>query len=220
MEQIRISASGFAECVAGTPGNLRGKLRPFKFRNKGEGAGRSAYYRLSLSAIRAYHASNQDATVLKKAQREIGALWAAAATKLEKIRCLRNVEALEAYARIYGKRRFTIRPNHRLSYRIGRLTVTAQPDLWVEENGTEVLIKIGVAKKSSLWIDVILYLIRKAAISSGYRIRARNIVYLDITNATEHCCNTSLSRFNRAFHSLADQIEAIWPSIEPPVAKK
>ena len=54
---------------------------------------------------------------------------------------------------------------HRISYRVGQIVVTAQPDLWVEENGTEVLLKIGIAKKKPSYVDILLTVIRKAAVS-------------------------------------------------------
>ena len=65
-EPIRISASGFAEYVTSRSRSRANKLRPFKFRNKGEGAGRPSYYQRALKAIRAYHKANQDEKVFDR----------------------------------------------------------------------------------------------------------------------------------------------------------
>src|SRR5271169_6313341 len=104
-------------------------------------------------------------------------------------------------------------------YRIGPVVVTAQPNLWVEELGTQVLIKIGIAKKQPVLIDVMLYLIRKAAVASGYRVRARNVVYLDVTNGEERSCDDNLKRFNRLFVVSAREMATIWDTLTEPVRR-
>ncbi|MGB9233142.1 MAG: hypothetical protein WCC04_01930 [Terriglobales bacterium] len=106
-------------------------------------------------------------------------------------------------------------PNHRLAYRIEKIVVTAQPDLWVEENGTQVLLKIGIARKKSSYVDILLTVIRKAAINSGYRVRARNVVYLNVTTGKEMVCTSSLKHFNRTFRAMAREIAEAWPSVTP-----
>ena len=141
-ELIKIGVSGFAECVASDPASRLKKLRPFKFKNKGEGAGRSAYYQRALAAIREYHRSGRNPAVFARARHELEAALEAAVAPQDRTKCTKNTDAIEAYERIYGRRNFRILRNHRLAYRIGGLTITAQPDLWVEENGTQVLIKI------------------------------------------------------------------------------
>lgn len=217
--EIRISVTGFAEFVTADPSSRSRKLRPFKFRNKGEGAGRSAYYKSALHAIRRYHASGGDDGVLRAAKQELAAGATAAANRRDEAKCDRNLAAIEAYQRIYGRRQFRVLPNHRLMYRVGPIMVTAQPDLWVEEEGTQVLIKIGIAKKQPVLVDVMLYLIRKAAVASGYRVRARNVVYLDITNGEERSCNDNLKRFNRLFLIAARELATIWETLTEPSVK-
>jgi hypothetical protein len=60
----------------------------------------------------------------------------------ERIKFERNISAVEAYKRIYGNRKFRILPNRRLQYQIGGIVVTARADLWAEEEGIQVQIKI------------------------------------------------------------------------------
>lgn len=196
-DDIRIGVSGFAEYVTSSPATRTKRLRPFKFRSKGEGAGRSGYYKMAKQAIREYHEAGNDQAVFRRVRQELAATMNTTSDRLVRTKCASNIAAIDAYERIYGRRYFTVLRNHRLSYSLGPVTITAQPDLWVEENGTEVLIKIGVAKKKAILTDVMLYLIRKAAVSSGYRIRARNVVYLDITEGVERSCDDKLSQFNR-----------------------
>jgi hypothetical protein len=216
-DEIRIGATGFAECALVYPKISFSKVRPFKFKTKGEGAGRSGYYKKAIDTIRQYHASNNDRTIFKRVRQELGALYSSLSPEahLERIKITKNIEALIAYERIYGDRLFQLHPRHQLSVQIGGITITAQPDLWAAENGVEVLIKIGAAKKKSQQIDIMLYLLRKAAVASGYRIRARNVVYLDVTNGQELSCQSDLGRFNKMFHNVAESIRTMWPEITP-----
>lgn len=217
-EAIRIGASGFSECVISFPKITHAKLRPFKIKTKGEGAGRSAYYKKALDTIREYHRAANDASVFKRAKQELSAIYDALDPKLqfrERVKISKNIEALLAYEKVYGRRLFLVCHRHRISLRIGNVVVTAQPDLWVSENGVEVLIKVGASKKKEQQIDMMLYLLRKAAVASGFRIRARNIVYLDIGRAEEKCCQANLPRFNRMFAGVARAIEAMWPEVGP-----
>jgi hypothetical protein len=217
-DKIRIGASGFSECVTSFPKITHAKLRPFKIKTKGEGAGRSGYYKRALDAIREYHRRGNDPTVFKNAKQELGALFESLDPKTQyrdRVKTAKNVEALIAYEQVYGHRLFLMQNRHRISVQIGHVVITAQPDLWVSENGVEVLIKVGAAKKKEQEIDIMLYLLRKAAVASGYRIRSRNVVYLDIAHGQERCCQNNLARFNRVFAGVAKLIEATWPEVMP-----
>jgi hypothetical protein len=125
-----------------------------------------------------------------------------------------NIRAIEAYRRIYGSRQFVVCPNHRLEYRIGGIVVTARPDLWVQENGTQVLLKIGIAKKGSAYVDILLTMIRKAAISRKYRVRSKNIVYLDVSTGRELICCGGLGRFNKVLTERAREIRSTWDTLK------
>ena len=211
---IRLAATGFAEYVTANPKTRDAKLRAFKFKNRGEGAGRSGYYAFALRTIARYHRSGRDKTVLEAAKQELLAALPNAKDRLAKTKIARNISAVEAYGRLYGQRRFQILTNHRISHHLGVVTLTAQPDLWVSEDGVEVLIKVGVTRKKSIETDILLHLIRKAAIQRGYRVRARNVVYLDIISGQERVCASSVSKFNRTFSAAARRIAKVWPNIK------
>jgi hypothetical protein len=131
----------------------------------------------------------------------------------ERTKFERNISALEAYKRIYGNRKFKILSNRRLEYQIAGIVVTAQADLWAEEQGTQVLLKIGMARHKISYVDMLLSLLRKAAVSGGHKIRARNIVYLNVSNGKELICSGGLTRFNRTFAAAAREIAGVWPTI-------
>jgi len=191
-------------------------LRPYKFNKRGEGFARSSYYQHALTAIRMYHSNANDPRILEAALFELRARADKATTSRESSKLQHNVSAIEAYRLIYGGRNFNILPNRRIAYRIGQIEVTAQPDLWVEENGTQVLLKIGVSKKTSSYVDIVLTVMRKAAVSNHYSVRARNVVYLDVSTGRELICKAGLVRFNQTFMARAREIANVWPKMKTP----
>lgn len=219
-ERISVSARCIAELLTSSQVAWKRLLVPFKYKNEGEGAGRGSYYKPALDAIKKYCRSNRDVSVLNVARASMQKARESASRRSERTKWDRNLAAVDSYERIYGNRRFTVLPNHRLSCSLHGVRITAQPDLWVKEFAHEVLMKIGASRKNSSYVDVLLYLMRKAAVSSGFRVRSRNIVYLDIEAGVERCCNSNLTRFNRSFRFAALGIERLWPAIGPPVTRR
>lgn len=218
MRPIKLSATGFAEFVGASPDSKLRKLRPFKYPHKGEGAGRSGYYKRTIDTVREYHRAGNDLTIIRRAIESLLALEDnISLSRQARTKARRNANALLAYEDLYGNRRFTVLPNHRLALTVKGITITAAPHLWVEENGFQVLIKIGVAKyKTPDYIDLLLHLIRKAAVASRHRVRARNVVYLNITTGEEVVSNRPLSYFNRTLGRAAAEISEKWDLVTPP----
>jgi hypothetical protein len=210
---IRVSMSCLAEFVSSYGRSPERRLKPFKFNRRGEGFARSSYYQYALKTIRAYHSGGNDPAILDRDLSEMRLRADESTENWKRIKFERNASAIQAYKRIYGNRKFKILPNRRLEYRIGGIVVTAQPDLWAEELGTQVLLKIGMAKHKTSYVDMLLSLLRKAAVSSKYKIRARNIVYLNVSNGKEMVCSGGLTRFNSTFAAAAKEIATVWPKI-------
>ncbi len=205
--------SCLADFVSSPGRSPQARLRPFKFSRRGEGFARTTYYQPGLKVIRAYHVGGNNGATIDRAIEELRKQESVAESSRERIRCGRNVSAIQAYYKIYGQRRFRVLPNHRLAYEVGGVTITAQPDLWVDENGTQVLLKIGMARHGVTYIEMLLSLLRKAAVKSGYKIRAKNFVYLNVSNGKELICSGPLTRFNRTFVTGAHEIAGVWPTL-------
>jgi hypothetical protein len=215
-KDVRIGATGVAECISKGLSPRRSMLRPFKYNKSGEGAGRSAYYQYALNAIRQFHRSGNSRTVLRDARRSMDSLASdPSLSHLQRTKLLRNADAIATYQKIYGDRQFELLPRHRLQLKIAGVTITAQPDLWVREGTIEVIIKIGVHKKKQpeLFMELMLHILRKAAIATGYKVRARNVAFLDITSGDERIAKLPLSYFNKKLASTCREIEQIWPDI-------
>jgi hypothetical protein len=212
--RIRVSVSCLAEFATTYGRSAESVLRPYKFNKRGEGFARSSYYQHAIKAIRIYHSRDNDSKGLEATLFELRARADKAANSRERSKLRHNISAIEAYRRIYKNRHFRILPNHRIAYRVGQVDVTAQPDLWVEENGTQVLLKIGVSKKKPSYVDIILTVMRKAAVADHHHVRARNVVYLDVSTGRELTCCAGLTRFNRTFAAKAREIARVWPNMK------
>jgi hypothetical protein len=211
--EIRVSMTCIADFVTKHGRSAESRLSPFKFNRRGEGFARSSYYQPALKTIRTYHSKENDLAMLNQAILEIRTLAQKADENRQRTKFEHNASAIEAYKKLYGARRFKVLPSKRLEYRIGGIVITAQPDLWVEERGTQVLLKIGMAKHNTSYVDMLLSLLRKAATSNRHKIRAKNIVYLNVSTGREMICSGSLTRFNRTFLATAKEIATVWPGI-------
>src|ERR1035438_10467567 len=83
-QPIRLAATGFAEYVTARPKTRDNMLSAFKFKHKGEGAGRSGYYGFALRTVVRYHRSGRDRTVLRAARQELLAALPNAKDRLAK----------------------------------------------------------------------------------------------------------------------------------------
>jgi len=215
-EEIRVSASCLAEFATSPRRSVASLLRPYKFNTKGEGLVRSRYYPPALKFIRLYHSRGNDPEVFYEARRELQKRAESAEKPGQRRKFENNIAALDAYQRIYKNRKFKVLPARRLCYQLGPITLTATPDLWVKEGNTQVLLKVGFAKRPRPYVNALLTIIRKAAVANNHRIRARNFLYLDVNLGEELICKTSLQGFNHTFLVRAKQIAAAWPSVREP----
>jgi len=212
-EIIRVSVTCLADFITKPGRSAEKRLRPFKFSKRGEGFARSSYYQAALKSIRAYHSQGNDITIFDQSTQELRALALSENDPRKRTKIEHNIETIAAYRKLYSKRRFKVLKNRRLEFPIAGIVVTAQPDLWVEEDGIQVLLKIGMARHSISYIDLVLSLLRKAAIRSGLKIRARNFVYLNVSTGREMICSGGLTRFNSTFSAAAREIAGSWPKI-------
>lgn len=212
-DTIRVSMTCLADFITKRGRSPESRLRPFKFSKRGEGFARSVYYQTALKTIRAYHSQDNDPAVFDRAIAELRNSADAAENKRDRSKFEHNLEALVAYRKLYSKRRFRILPARRLEYRLGSIIIKAQPDLWVQEDQAQVLLKIGIPRHGTSYIEMILTLLRKAAASARVKIRAKNFVYLNVATGREMISSGALTRFNSTFREAARDIAGIWPNV-------
>lgn len=223
MESISVSASCVATFLNASPKTRLRKLIPFKYKNVGEGAGRSGHYRPMINAVTEFHRDKNNRQVFQRVIEQMQRIRDDSSLfPIQRVKGQSNIDAIKAYERIYGQRHFTLHTNHRLSFKVGSVTVSAQPDMWVvDENGIQMLFKIGAAKsKPRDYIDFMLHLMRKAAAANRKkldgRIRSTNIVWLNVATGEEIISHLPLTYFNNTIANACREIAALWPSVPAP----
>jgi hypothetical protein len=188
-------------------------LRPYKFRDRGEGLARIVFRPPVVTVIRNYYKLNSNSEVFDSAIADWQKRADATDKKSLRAKLHSNVIALNLFRRHYQDKDFTVLPLHRISCQIGPVVFTALPDLWVKVKDRELLIKIGFGKKNRSYVDIVLLVMRRAALIHGHRIRQHDAVYLNVRTGEE-----LVGRFAYKLHALtlataASEIAEVWPRV-------
>src|SRR5947207_15930973 len=113
---FKVPVSCLADFVSSPGRSFESLLRPYKYNRRGEGAGRSGYYRPALNAVRRFHTAGNDERVFKAALLEFQKRVDGATEERDRMKFQKNIRALELYHRVYKDRKFQVLPNHRIAY--------------------------------------------------------------------------------------------------------
>jgi hypothetical protein len=210
---LQLPVSCLAEYITKGDRSPESVLRPYKFRRNGEGIARILFRPPVLTVIRRYFKLNKDAAVLEDALADWHIRADATAKKGQRSKLRSNISALTLFRVRYAHREFEILPAHKISYQIGQIVFTASPDLWVKENGQEHLIKIGFGKRSRSYIDILLTVMRRAALAHHHRIRPRNAVYLSVLTGEELASRFAYRELALTLTAAAFDIAKVWPKV-------
>ena len=212
-EMIRITVKGLAKFMTRGPAGQRKVLRDFKL-PKPEGFVQSIYYGEARRAIRDYHSKGNDPATLVSAIEDLRT-EADRATGQGQTRLEHNIRAVESYLRHFANKRFTVLETPRLRYSHENVTVSATPDLFVEENGREKLIKLelGADAPDHTMVKIILQVMYQAAVSDGIAVRPQDVIYLDASRAVQHKGAKVRARLTGEIEAACENIEAMWPGI-------
>jgi hypothetical protein len=212
---LQLPVSCLAEYVAKHGRSPESILRPYKFRTNGEGIARIVFRPPVITVIRKHYKLDRDPAVFESATAKWLETAGATEKKSQRGRLHSNINALALFRLRYGDREFEILSNHRISCQIGPVIFTASPDLWVKEKGQEYLIKIGFGKRKRSYVDVLLNVMRRAALLSGHRIRPRNAIYLDTYAGEELVSRFAFRDYAVTLTAAANAIAKIWPRVTP-----
>jgi hypothetical protein len=217
---LALPVSCLAEFVTGGSRSPISILRPYKFRKDAEGRARTTFYPPVLTAIRKFYKSGKRKSIFDDAIHEWEKRAEATENKALKTKLHGDAKALQSFHKLYAARDFMILPIPRITCRIGSVTWKAAPDLWVRENGIEVLIKLGFSSKTRSHTDVLLAVIRAAALLNNHRAKRENVVYLDARTGEERICRFPISRLRHTLLTASREIAEIWDSVTPAVASR
>lgn len=181
---IALSAKGFAEFVMAGPSKKAQIVRNILKPKSTEAQVVVLYYSKAIKIIRVYHARNNDKEYLAKELRDLEAKFEQAQTPQGRSGIHNNLRALRGYMDIYGNRKRKIVARPRIYYSVGRVRLSASPDLAVEESGKLKLVKLGTTKQGDNpeVIRILLRVMYQAA-ATRFQIEPQDIVYFDIAKA-------------------------------------
>jgi hypothetical protein len=209
----QLPVSCLAEYVTKGGRSPQSVLRPYKFRDDGEGRARIVFHPPVIAVIRKYYKLGRDPEVFESA----AAKWQKRACETDKkglrAKLNSNIVALNLFRRRYEHKDFKLMPIPRINCQIGQLIFTASPDLWVEVEGRHFLIKIGFGKKTRSYADIVLAVMRRAALTHGHRIPQHGAVYLNVLTGEEQIGRFSYKSVVQTLEAAAREIAETWPKV-------
>lgn len=208
-----LPASCLAEFITRGRRSPESVLRPYKFRELGEGQARIVFRPPVVTAIRRFFKSGRKVEVIRNAIAEWEQKAEATDKKSVRARHRSNIVGLECFFRRFGDREFELITPMKIGCPIERIVFTATPDLWANVKGEEILIKIGFGKKRRTYYEVILVLMRRAALLSGYKVRKRNAIYLNVLTGEQVTANFTFKQAAVTLSNAAREITRLWPTV-------
>jgi hypothetical protein len=214
---IKISVNGLAKFMKASSAAQRTLLRNQKFQFTADGKKRPQIVRYSeaRTAIRKYHESGNEISVLLDA---IEALIKKEIEHPEKdpSRIRDNVRAVKTYMTYFSKNKFSVLENPKPKYLHGEVVVSATPDLFVDEDGRKKLIKLdfNMLKPDEEVIQIILKVMHEASCLSNLGVQPKEIVYLDVSRQTQYTGAKLNKRLKHEIDAACETIADIWPGIK------
>lgn len=184
MPSAKISMRGFAEVASAKPSRKQAKLKQYKYPDSEESVGRSNYYIKAISAIKRHHRG--ESAVVTSILQGLLAGAASESDSRKKAKLLNNHRAITDYLKNFGNRSLVIKRGRSLYYLYKDLIVSARPDLFAEENGSPVLIKLNLGKEDygGGVCALMLHVLYEAAQASGLTIRSSGVECVQASSGT------------------------------------
>ncbi len=209
----QLPMSCLAEFVTRGRRNPESVLRPFKFRELAEGKARIIFRPPLLGVIRRFYRSGRKVEVLQEAAAAWQEMAEASDKKAVRSRHRSNIKSLEFFWRRFADREFEIMPMNRTTCTIEQIVFTATPDLWAKVKGRELLIKFGFAKRKRSYAEVIVLVMRRAALLQGHRVRQRDAIYMNVSTGEQITAGFTFRQAALTLSNAAKEIAKVWPRI-------
>jgi hypothetical protein len=208
---IRIPMTCIADYLTKVSKSPAARIRPFKF--PAAGVIPTIYYAATFRTIDKFHTNANDPAVPSIAIKDMRRRALSATSRQAKDKFLNNAKAIEAYMALYGARKFKILRKPNWVLRIGNLEVKARPDILATEGNRMYVFKVGAARQSPRYIDILLSLLRKAAAANHYPVKSRDVIYMNIRKQSEIRASGGLLALDAPVLAAAADIENIWPTV-------
>ena len=193
----------------------KSSLRDSKYPKKEESRFRPSYYSAALSAIKKFHRNDNAPAILHEATQELLTKKAEASTDNVRDRIDHNIRVIDRYRHFFAHKKLKVQPLARLKYTAGEVTINATPDLSVEEEGTQTLIKFdfsesGVPKQLR---DIILQVTHEAAVIAKLPIRPDDVRYVYVEKGQTYTGGKIDSGLQKEIREACNEIQELWPEV-------
>jgi|SRR5579885_1377658 len=214
---IQIPVNALAKFMKASASAQRTLLRNHKFPFTAAGKKRPqiVYYSEARTAIRKYHESENNVSVLLTAIEDLLKKEAEHPEK-DGSRISDNVRAVKAYMAYFAHRKFTVLENPKPKYQHGEVIVSATPDLYVDEGGRKKLIKLdfSIPKPDEEVVQIILKVMHEAAAVGQLGAHPKDVIYLDVSRQNQYTGTALNKRLKRDIDAACETIADIWPRIK------
>lgn len=214
---IPISVNGLARFMTSSEAARRRILRDFKFPFNKDGSKKPQIVRYSetRAAIRDYHESGNNAGTIVTAIENLIAKKQKNPDK-DAARIDDNIRALKTYLEHFSNRKFTVLETPKPKYVHGEVSVSAYPDLYVDEGGKKKLIKMDFSEKkpNGESVEILLKVMHEAASSENLPVHPADVIYLDITRKEQYTGKKLNKQLKKNIDAACETIADIWPKLK------
>lgn len=214
---MRITVKGLAEFMHAGWARQRTILRDFKYPKLKDGKKKPQIVRYSeaRAAIRKYHDSGNDITVLISAVEKLMSKKAEH-PELDASRIDDNIRAISTYMKYFAENKFKVLQTPRPIYEHAGVEVSCSPDLYVEENGNKKLVKLDFNqhKPKDGEIDVVVKVMFEAASKAELGVKPKDVIYLDVTRLNQHNGTKLNKRLKKDIDAALETIQDMWQNIK------
>lgn len=223
---IRIPVRALANFMTSSSLTQRTVLRNNKYPKTIDGHTRPQIVRYSeaKAAIKKYHKSNNDISVLmdalerlsRKAEYILAHPVDEQGRPKDGSRLNDNIRALHGYMKFFSANKFTVLSTPNLKYTHGNVDVGASLDLYVKERDKYKLIKIDlsiVTPKKEI-IDIILKVTVEAAGSLTMPVLPKDVIYVDVERHVVYNGSKLGKGLKKNIDAACENIESLWPGIK------
>lgn len=214
---IRMSVNGLAKFMTSSEAARRSLLRDFKYPFNADGSRKPQIVRYSeaRAAIRDYHESGNDASVLVGAIEKLVKKREQNPQK-DAARINDNIRGLQTYLKHFASRKLVVLDTPKPLYCHGDVTITAIPDLFVDENGKKKLIKLdfSATKPNEDAVQIMLRVMHDAAMAAGLQVAPADVIYLDIARQAQYNGKKLNKQLKKNIDAACETIQAVWPTIK------
>jgi len=210
----KLSLKGLAAFMTATAAHQRDILRQYKYPSDDDAKAKILYYREARDRVAAFHRSEYQKEWLTQKAEDIDTL-ASVSVGHTKARLKHNARGLRAYAKHFSGRNFKVLNDLNLGLQYGDVIITIYPDLHVEENGEEKIIKLefSVEEPTKEMIKIVSQAMFEAFSSTRPGSPVSTVLYLDVPRGKEHRGAQLRARMTKNIKATCLTISNIWDAI-------